>query len=78
MSNQRYFENPFEDYDGKAEVPVEIHQDKILELIQKYVADILKHTKPHSSDRERRGDLYVGDAGMKIKYYCLSKISFFE
>lgn len=68
MSSQRYFENPFEDYDCKnAEVPVD--QDKILELIQKYVADILKHTKPHSSDRERRGDVYVGDAGKEVKNY---------
>lgn len=61
--DRRYFENPFEDYKGQE---VQIDKNHIRNLIQTYVADILKHTKDDRRSKDARGDLYVGDAGNSL------------
>lgn len=53
---QRYFDNPYDDYNGQ---PVEVDKDYVQNLIKTYVKKIIENT--HRSDS--RGDLYVGDAG---------------
>lgn len=75
--DQRYFDNPYEDYKGE-----EIHIDKnhIRNLIKNYVTDILKHTK---DDRDPRVDLYVGDAGNSLTFIsnrmnCLFNLYFIK
>lgn len=53
---QRYFNNPYEDYKGQ---PVEVDEQFVRKLIKSYVAQIVENTQSGDS----RGDLYVGDAG---------------
>lgn len=54
---ERYFSNPYQDYNN--EVEVFVNQNHIRSLIQALVQQILKNTTRGDS----RGDLYVGDAG---------------
>lgn len=60
----RYFQNPFEDYKGG---PISLDQNYIRSLIVEYVATILTNTNPKKlrSYQDKRGDLYVGNAGKK-------------
>lgn len=53
---QRYFNNPYEDYKGQQ---VEIDENYVRNLIKTYVQQIVQNTQRGDS----RGDLYVGDAG---------------
>lgn len=53
---QRYFDNPYEDYKGQ---PVEVDGNYVRSLIKTYVQQIVENTQRGDS----RGDLYVGDAG---------------
>lgn len=53
---QRYFNNPYEDYKGQ---PVEVDENYVRNLIKTYVQQIVENTQRGDS----RGDLYVGDAG---------------
>lgn len=57
MDEQRYFPNPYRDYNGDAEVY--INQNHIRNLIKMLVDQILTNTRRSDS----RGDLYVGDSG---------------
>lgn len=60
---QRYFNNPYEDYKGQ---PVEVDEKYVRNLIKSYVEQIVKNTPTDS-----RGDLYVGDAGSKSTcFHC--------
>lgn len=65
--DQRYFDNPFEDYNGQE---VSIDKTHIRNLIKNYVADILMHTKDDQRSKDARGDLYVGDAGKFVFSFC--------
>lgn len=56
MEHQRYFNNPYEDYNGQ---PVEVDKNYVRSLIKTYVKQIVENTQNGDS----RGDLYVGDAG---------------
>lgn len=53
---QRYFNNPYDDYNGQS---VEVDESYVRNLIKSYVQQIVKNTQRGDS----RGDLYVGDAG---------------
>lgn len=53
---QRYFNNPYEDYRGQS---VEVDGNYVRTLIKTYVQQIVENTQRGDS----RGDLYVGDAG---------------
>lgn len=53
---QRYFNNPYDDYKGQ---PVEVDENYVRNLIKSYVKQIVENTRSGDS----RGDLYVGDAG---------------
>lgn len=61
---QRFFENPYEDYNGQNVV---VNVDFVRELIKNYVKLILVNTKD-GRNVDPRGDLYVGDAGKT--YFC--------
>uniref|UniRef100_A0A336MBR5 LanC-like protein 3 homolog n=1 Tax=Culicoides sonorensis TaxID=179676 RepID=A0A336MBR5_CULSO len=72
MNNDRYFKNPFEDYKEGDAAYLEKNEDKIIDLIRNYVEIILDKTHPlKNGGSNRRGDLYVGDAGIA---YMLIKI----
>lgn len=58
---QRYFENPYEDY---REGNVEVDKENVRKLIKVYVDEILTNTKHHRNG-DSRGDVYVGDAGKR-------------
>lgn len=60
--NQRYFDNPYEDYKGQ---PVDVDENYVRNLIKTYVQQIIENTQ----DGDSRGDLYVGDAGTLLQYY---------
>lgn len=64
----RYFHNPYEDYKGGV---VSVDDNYVRNLITEYVTIILAHTNPNKSQRnpDRRGDLYVGNAGKKLCNY---------
>lgn len=53
---QRYFNNPYDDYKGQA---VEVDESYVRNLIKSYVKEIVENTRGGDS----RGDLYVGDSG---------------
>lgn len=53
---RRYFDNPYEDYNGQS---VELDENYVRNLIKSYVKQIVENTR----DGDSRGDLYVGDAG---------------
>lgn len=55
---QRHFVNPYEDYKGQS---VEIDVNYVRNLIKSYVNQIVANTQRSDG----RGDLYVGDAGLK-------------
>lgn len=63
---QRYFNNPYEDYNGQ---PVEVDENYVRNLIKTYVEKIIENTRRADS----RGDLYVGDAGVlfKIRFFSI-------
>lgn len=69
--DQRYFDNPFEDYNGQE---VSIDKNRIRNLIRNYVADILKHTKDERRSEDARGDLYVGDAGKFVIFFFVNQM----
>lgn len=71
MATDRYFKNPFRDYKDGDEAIFPENEAKILELIKKYVELIIEKTHPLRTGRNRRGDLYVGDAGIA---YMLLKV----
>lgn len=62
MEQQRFFPNPFGDYDGSE---IKIDESQIRNLIKTYVDKIVQNT----SRGDSRGDLYVGDAGETNIYY---------
>lgn len=62
MAEQRYFNNPYEDYNGQA---VEVDESYVRNLIKTYVKQIVDNTQSGDS----RGDLYVGDAGSFLNFY---------
>jgi len=64
---ERYFKNPYPDYSEGEEVVID--RGKVEELIKKYVGKIERHTQPDG--RSRRGDLYVGDAGIAFMFWKL-------
>lgn len=64
MTTDRYFKNPYRDYKDGDEAIFAENETKILELIKKYVELIIEKTHPLRTGRNRRGDLYVGDAGI--------------
>lgn len=68
-SRPRYFQNPFPDH--KPGIEVKPPEDRILQLLQHYVAQILKYTSRENNDR--RGDLYVGNSGIAFMFYKLSQ-----
>lgn len=57
MEQQRYLNNPYEDYNGQ---PVVVDENYVRNLIRTYVKQIIENTQGGDS----RGDLYVGDAGL--------------
>ncbi|XP_063700393.1 lanC-like protein 3 homolog [Culicoides brevitarsis] len=64
----RHFRNNFKDYETGDERVFEEKKEKIVELIRKYVELIVENTKPRKNERNRRGDLYVGDAGIAFMF----------
>lgn len=70
--DKRYFDNPFEDYNGQQ---VSIDENHIRNLVKNYVADILKHTKDERRSNDARGDLYVGDAGKFVISFVFNQMS---
>lgn len=65
---QRYFNNPYDDYKGQA---VEVDESYVRNLIKSYVKDIVENTRGGDS----RGDLYVGDSGCVprfLLYICFT------
>lgn len=62
---ERYFRNPYEDYKGGA---VSVDDNYIRNLINEYVATIITNTHPNKVQRnqDKRGDLYVGNAGKSL------------
>lgn len=62
----RHFVNPYSDYvPGSA---VKVDEVKIKQLIQKYVADIVKNADPKTTTDKKRSDIYVGDSGERNSY----------
>ena len=70
MEQQRYFDNPYDDYNGQ---PVEVNENYVRNLIRAYVNQIAESTQSGDS----RGDLYVGDAGSIFKFYQSRTIKLF-
>lgn len=66
--SSRYFKNPFPSEFTSADVV--IPKDLICKLIKKYVDYILHETY---NERDRRGDLYVGSAGIAFMFYRISQ-----
>lgn len=64
---QRFFPNPYEDYNGQS---IEIDGNYIRNLIKSYVQQIIENTQ----NRDSRGDLYVGDAGITFTINELAMI----
>lgn len=58
----RYFSNPYENYKGGV---VSVDENYVRNLINEYVSTIITHTRPNKVHRnhDKRGDLYVGNAG---------------
>ena len=69
MSSDRYFKNPFEDYDASKD-PVLVDKELLQQLVQEYVTKTLKETKKAAA--KPREDLYVGDAGKPGKIILTS------
>ncbi|XP_031624739.1 lanC-like protein 3 homolog isoform X1 [Contarinia nasturtii] len=61
---QRYFNNPYEEFKGQ---PVEVDETYVRNLIKTYVQQIVENTQGGDS----RGDLYVGDAGIAFMFLRL-------
>lgn len=68
-SRPRYFQNSFPDYQPGAEVTVP--EDRVLQILNHYVDQILKYTTRENNDR--RGDLYVGNSGIAYMFYKISQ-----
>ncbi|KAG4075003.1 hypothetical protein HA402_014582 [Bradysia odoriphaga] len=66
----RCFYNPYEDYRGGA---VSVDGSFVRNLINEYVATILMYTNPAKAQRnaDKRGDLYVGNAGIAYMFLRL-------
>lgn len=60
----RYFVNPFSQTDTSAGA---LNRGEVVELIKEYVTAILKNA-PAGSNEDKRGDLYVGDAGIAFMF----------
>lgn len=73
---QKYFNNPYDDYKGEN---IEINEKTVKNLIKNYVDNIITHTKQSHADD--RGDLYVGDSGrtkvhLRFRFLDKKKIEF--
>lgn len=66
----RHFNNPYEDYKGGA---VSVDEHYVRNLIKEFVATIITNTHPSKvqSNQDKRGDLYVGMAGIAYMFLRL-------
>lgn len=71
MSELRCFRNPFSDYDPEIHKSYTIDDQQSLNLIKEYIERISSGTDPNNVTTRRRGDLYVGDAGIAYMYLKL-------
>lgn len=62
--SDRFFVNPFPHENPQF---VDVNRDEVLQLICKYVDTILSHAAAGSNE-DKRGDLYVGDAGIAFMF----------
>lgn len=76
--SDRYFKNQYQDHVAGASV--QIREQFIKDLIEKYVTKILNHTNPkvNKINSRSRGDLYVGLSGIAFMFLKLSQSGMFD